>query len=46
MPTAKNLALDFIKLGMVNAFVVKVQSGKLKRNNYAIYFEKYISLFE
>lgn len=46
LPTAKNLAVDFINLGIVKPFTVKVQGEKIKRNNQAIYFEKYISLFE
>ncbi len=46
MPTAKNLALDLIKLNMVEPCVIKMKSEKLKRKHTAICFNKYISLFE
>ena len=46
MPTAKNLALDLINLSIVEPYSIKMQSEKLKRKHFAIYFTKYISLFE
>ena len=45
-PTAKSLSADLIKLDIVKPCFLKIKSGKLKRKNQAIYFEKYINLFE
>ncbi len=45
-PTAKSLAIDFIKLNIVNPCFIRVKSNKLTRKYQGIAFEKYINLFE
>lgn len=46
MPTAKNLALDFINLSIVEPCNIKIQSEKLRRKHSAVCFTRYIFLFE